>query len=207
MHYFSKIIHSKSLLWFLLAVPAIPFVWDFIQPTIYVSEMLYQTGVISTQLLVLTLCITPMVYLLKNYVWGKKFNRWLLLRRRNFGVASFIYASIHLLIYIRENFDMDILLSEAISWEYGSGWIAFVVMLPLALSSNDISMKLLGKSWKRLQQFAYLVAIVTFFHWISFGGFVIYALPWLAILVFFRMLYFGSKLPKLLQKNDFGSRE
>lgn len=194
MTYIYKILHSKPLLWFLLAIPSVPFLKDFIWPTLYEPEMLYRTGVISTQLLILTLCITPIVQILKRYVIGREINRWLLHRRRNFGVASFTYAVIHLLIYVRQNSDLQILWDEAITWEYGSGWIAFFVMMPLALSSNNFSMKLMGKSWKSLQQWAYFVAVATFFHWISFGAFVDPAIQWLLVLLVFRTLYIWQKM-------------
>ncbi len=180
---FNRLIDSKPLLWLVLAIPAIPFLNNLVASDVYSSEALYRTGVISTQLLVLTLVITPITQLLKKNGIGRGVNRWLLQRRRNFGVASFAYAMLHVLIYVIENNDWQIIWREAISIEYGSGWLALIVMLPLAMTSNNFSMRLLGKRWKKVQQFAYLLAATTFLHWISFGFFVNPGLQWLAILL------------------------
>ena len=196
MRFLSTLINSKLLLWLLLAWPAVPFVWDFVVPGIYPPEMLYCTGLISTQLLVLTLCVSPISFILKKKQRTRHISQWFLARRRNFGVSSFAYAFIHLMVYLRSNFEIEILLDEAISWELGSGWLAFFIMLPIALSSNDTSMRKLGKKWKPIQNWAYFVAIVTFFHWISFNSFIDTAIFWLAVLVVFRVLYVSVKTTK-----------
>ena len=196
MKFFLSLINSKPLLWLLLALQAIPYLWDFIVPDIYPPEMLYYTGLISTQFLVLTLCISPISYFLKNKQGTRHISQWLLARRRNFGVASFAYAVIHLMVYIRLNFEIEIVWDEAFTWRYGSGWVAFFLMLPIALSSNDSSMRMLGKNWKRIQQWAYYVAFLTFFHWISFNSFIDSAIFWLTILVVFRVLYLFVKTLK-----------
>jgi len=193
MQFLSTLINSKPLLWLLLAVPAYPYILDFFKPEIYPPKMLYFTGLVSTQLLVLTLCVTPISYYLKTKRGARQISRWFLARRRNFGVASFAYACIHLMVYIRQNFDIEIILSEVLTWRYGSGWLAFFVMLPIAFSSNDISMRWLGRNWKRIQRWAYVVAIVTFFHWISFNAFIDSAIFWLTVLIAFRVLYIFAK--------------
>ena len=196
MRFLSILMNSKPLLWLLLALPAVPYVWDFVVPEMYPPEMLYCTGLISTQLLVLTLCISPISFFLKKKQRTRQISQWFLARRRNFGVSSFAYACIHLMVYVRLNFDIEILWNEAISWQFGSGWLAFFIMLPIALSSNDTSMRKLGKKWKPIQSWAYFVAIVTFFHWISFNSFIETAIFWLAVLVVFRVLYISVKATK-----------
>ena len=185
---FNRLINSKPLLWFLLAIPAIPFLKNIVISDVYSSEALYRTGVISTQLLVFTLAITPITQLLKKKSIGRGVNRWLLQRRRNFGVASFAYAMLHVLIYLIENNDWQIVWREAVSIEYGSGWLALIVILPLAMTSNNFSMRVLGKRWKKVQQYAYLLAALTFLHWISFGFFVNPGLQLLAILLIFKTI-------------------
>ena len=40
------------------------------------------------------------------------------------------------------------------------------VFLPLGLTSNDKSMRLLGRRWKSLQRFVYLAAAATLVHWL-----------------------------------------
>src|SRR3546814_14236721 len=45
------------------------------------------------------------------------------------------------------------------------GWAALAVFIPLALSSNDMMMKKLGRNWKPLQRSAYAAAVLTLLHW------------------------------------------
>ncbi len=46
-----------------------------------------------------------------------------------------------------------------------TGWAAFFLFLPLALTSNDASMRALKAGWKRVQRLAYPAAILTLVHW------------------------------------------
>jgi len=178
-----RVINSKALLWILLALPAWPYVYDFIKPDLYYGEMMYETGLFATQLFVVTLCITPVSKFLKRFKKTRGLNRWLISKRRNFGVASFAYAMIHTIIYIREIADLDLLLFEITLIEIAFGWIAILLMLPIAFTSNDVSMRKLGKHWKTVQRSVYLLAIATFVHWLSFGFFLEWGILLLQILI------------------------
>jgi sulfoxide reductase heme-binding subunit YedZ len=46
-----------------------------------------------------------------------------------------------------------------------TGWAAFLLILPLALTSNDTAMRALKAGWKRLQRLAYPAALLTLVHW------------------------------------------
>jgi len=46
-----------------------------------------------------------------------------------------------------------------------TGWIAFLIFVPLAVTSTDAWVRRLGRSWKKLQQFVYAAAILTLIHW------------------------------------------
>lgn len=175
--------NSKSLLWLVLALPAWPYLYDFIKPDLYYGEMMYETGLFATQLFVFTLCITPVSKLLKRFKKGRNINRWLIARRRNFGVASFAYALIHTIIYLREIADLDLLLFELTLIEIAFGWIAILFMLPIAFTSNDVSMRMLGKNWKTIQRGVYLLAIATFVHWLSFGFFLEWGILLMQLLI------------------------
>ena len=160
-------LYSKYLLWLLLALPAVPIVADFVINNRYYSEMMYDSGVWSVQLLLLALSITPINQLLNYFSVNKNIGRWLLQRRRSFGVFSFVYAVIHLALYLRESGDFYTVYDEALSISLGFAWLAFLLFILLALTSNNTSMKLLGKKWKLLQRLAYIIAVATFIHWLS----------------------------------------
>ncbi len=50
-----------------------------------------------------------------------------------------------------------------------TGWLAMLVFLVLASTSNNWSVKRLGKRWKRLQRFAYVAGALSFLHWYLLG--------------------------------------
>jgi sulfoxide reductase heme-binding subunit YedZ len=49
---------------------------------------------------------------------------------------------------------------------FWTGWLAFVIFVPLALTSNDLSLRLLRRGWKSLHRFAHLAALLTLAHWV-----------------------------------------
>ncbi|MEM7069469.1 MAG: ferric reductase-like transmembrane domain-containing protein [Pseudomonadota bacterium] len=178
------LIGSRYIIWIALSIPAIPFVAEFIWPDRYYPEMMHRSGELSVQLLVLTLAITPISMILKNWKSVSGFGLWLLRNRRYFGLASFSYAAIHTLLYLRQiGFDWGLAWLEALDLPFGSGWIAMLAMIPLALTSNNWSVRKLGRKWKPLQRFSYLIAAATFLHWLLLDFFLEDVLFWIALLV------------------------
>jgi len=47
-----------------------------------------------------------------------------------------------------------------------TGWAAMVLMLPLALTSNDLAMRWLKAGWKRVQRLVYPSAVLVLLHWV-----------------------------------------
>ncbi len=184
-----KALKSPYLLWLLLAIPSVPYLLDFIFVEEYYSEMMHRTGVISTQLLVFTLSISPMLIILKKFSFTKQLRGWLLKSRRYFGVASFAYALLHLLLYIRDVYYLEYLFDELFTWRIGSGWFAFFFFIPLALTSNNFSMKKLAKKWKLLQRITYIVAIGTFVHWLTLNLFYDLGIQWMVILIVAKIIH------------------
>jgi len=50
-----------------------------------------------------------------------------------------------------------------------TGWIAFFIFIPLAITSTDAAVKRMGAAWKKLQRLVYLAAIMAFVHWALLG--------------------------------------
>ena len=46
------------------------------------------------------------------------------------------------------------------------GWLALALFVPLAVTSNDLSMRMLKRSWKSLHRLVYPAAVLTFLHWV-----------------------------------------
>jgi sulfoxide reductase heme-binding subunit YedZ len=157
----SKLIRSKALLWLLLAIPAALMIARATQPDIWFEDLLHPSGEWSARLIILALAITPLAALFPGRPW----TAWLLARRRAFGVAAFGYALLHLLFYLLEMGSLRDILAELGALGIWTGWAALFLLLPLALTSNDRSMRRLKARWKRLQRLAYPAALLTLAHW------------------------------------------
>jgi len=153
---------GKYLLWVLLSVPALLFVHRYLTSDIWAGDLLHPTGELSARLIILALMLTPLSMLFRGHGWI----RWLLAHRRAFGVAAFGYALLHLFFYVLDMETAQAILAEALALGIWTGWVAFLLLLPLALTSNQASMRALKTGWKSLQRLAYPAALLTLAHWI-----------------------------------------
>lgn len=159
----ARLLDSRPLLWALLGVPALPMLVAAAAPGADLEELLHPSGEWSARLLIVALMLTPLAQLLP----GNRAVRWLLARRRAFGVGAFAYAALHAIFYMLAMGDVGDMLAELGATGIWTGWLALAVMLPLALTSNDAAMRALRAGWKRLQRLAYAVAVLTLVHWIT----------------------------------------
>ncbi len=132
------------------------------QGGMFYGEVLHESGVLSARLLMLSLAITPLRMLFARARWPT----WLLQRRRWFGVASFAYALQHTVIYLDKKADWPAILADGLLLEMWTGWLALGILMLLALSSNDLSVRLMKRAWKRLHRWVYAAAVLAFAHWI-----------------------------------------
>lgn len=126
-----------------------------------------QTGDWTLRGLCLVLAITPLRVLLKA--------PGLLRLRRTVGVATFCYAVLHLLCYawFDQGFELaDIwrdILKRPFIW---LGFSGLVLMLPLALTSNNLSIRWMGgRRWQLLHRLVYAAALLAVLHffWMRTG--------------------------------------
>lgn len=102
--------------------------------------------------LVATLCMTP----LKDAI-GRP---WPILIRRMLGLFSFFYILLHLFSYLwfDQFFDWAEIGKDIIERPYITfGMLAFIGLVPLALTSNRWSQRRLGKRWKSLHRWIYWI--------------------------------------------------
>ncbi len=57
-------------------------------------------------------------------------------------------------------------MADAVEPGLFAGWLAFVVFVPLAVTSNDRSVRWLRHQWKRIHRWVYAAALLTFAHWL-----------------------------------------
>jgi sulfoxide reductase heme-binding subunit YedZ len=157
-----KIVDARPLLWALLAVPAAHMIYRYFSEDLWPDELVAPTGEWAARLIILALMLTPLALLLPRL----RPVGWLVRRRRAFGVAAFCYALLHLAFYAAEMETLANMLAELGALGIWTGWLALVLMVPLAATSNDMAMRALKAGWKKLQRLAYPVALLTLVHWI-----------------------------------------
>lgn len=185
------IIESHAAFRLLLAVPAIIMLGDFLRLHSW-GLLLDRSGEWAVRMLVLTLAVSPLRLLMKQAGMGPHWPMWLFKRRRELGLAAFLYAALHLGAYLVRQSNLHVVLFDVQFREFAMGWIALLTMLVLALTSNDRSVHALGTWWKPLQRLAYVSAVAAALHWywITFdhAGLWLHVLP-LAALEAYRLWY------------------
>ena len=118
------------------------------------------TGTWALVFLCVALAMTPLRLVTGSTQWIKM--------RRMFGLFCFFYALLHFLIWVwlDQNFDVDTMIKDVIDRPFITmGFMSFVLLIPLALSSNQYSLRLLGKYWSLLHKLVYVVACTAIIHY------------------------------------------
>ena len=108
------------------------------------------TGNWGIRMLLITLAVTPLRELTG---WN-----WLITYRRPLGLAAFYYLCVHLLIYLYLDFAFDlefILIDVSTSLYVIVGVAAFLLLIPLAITSTTGWIRALGKRWRWLHRLVY----------------------------------------------------
>jgi sulfoxide reductase heme-binding subunit YedZ len=172
-----RIVNSRYVLWLLLTLPGATVLFRYAIGQTFYGEIVHFTGVFATRLLIVTMAVTPLRLIFPKASW----TTWLMERRRYLGVATFGYAALHTAVYLaRKGPDA---LAEAMDPGLLIGWLAFVVFVPLAITSNDLFVRKLGRAWKRVHRLVYLAAALTFAHWLLVAFDIVPGLIHLAVLV------------------------
>jgi len=150
-------------LWLLFAFPAIGLSWSALSSTDprAFHDLLHPTGEFSARFMIVAMMATPLALLFR----GRRWTNWLLRNRRYLGVAAFGYAVLHTIFYLIDKAGLDSVLSDLPRIYIWTGWIAFLIFVPLAITSNDWCVRRMGASWKSLQRWIYCAAALTLVHW------------------------------------------
>jgi len=150
-----------ALFWIALALPALALL--YLKLVLHRPGDLFfsMTGEISVWLTFVALAVTPLERRFPGIPWLRKLRK----ARRHIGVAAFAYALLHLASWlvavnlrrILQSFTDPVLIT---------GWLAFFIMLAMAWTSNDASMRRMGPKWKQLQRWVYVTPPLAVLHWI-----------------------------------------
>ncbi|MEP1329059.1 protein-methionine-sulfoxide reductase heme-binding subunit MsrQ [Pseudophaeobacter sp.] len=142
-----------------------------------VKALEHAMGERALQLMILGLAVTPLRRLLRVNLM--KF-------RRAIGVVTFSYVVLHLLVWLV--LDVQIvsqILADIAKRPYITiGMAAFILMLPLALTSNNWSVRRLGRRWKQIHLLTYPAALLGGLHYVMLvKGFQIEPLIYLTVIL------------------------
>lgn len=126
-----------------------------------VGDLTARTGTAAIITLVASLACTPL-----NTLFGF---RQALTVRKSLGLWAFVYTALHLGVFIGLDYGLDLnfILQDALLEKryVFVGLLAFLILLPLAVTSTKGWMRRLGRNWKRLHRFVYLAAILAVLHY------------------------------------------
>ncbi len=124
-----------------------------------IKALEHELGEIALQLLIAGLCITPL---------RKHLGINLIKFRRAIGLLAFFYVTLHLLVWLV--LDVQILSqiwADILKRPYITvGMLGFVLMIPLAITSNNLSIRKLGVQWRKLHKLTYAIALLGALHFI-----------------------------------------
>lgn len=118
------------------------------------------TGTWALVFLCLTLTMTPLRLLTNQVIWIRY--------RRMLGLFSFFYACLHFSIWLWLDLDWNLIEmgKDVIKRPFITmGFLSFVMLIPLALSSNHWMQRKLGRRWAQLHRMVYLIAITVILHY------------------------------------------
>jgi sulfoxide reductase heme-binding subunit YedZ len=189
----------KPVLFIVCLVPLAGLIWDGMNENLGanpVETIRLFTGDWTLRFLLITLAVTPL----------RRLTGWnaVIRVRRMLGLFAFFYAALHVISYVwlDQFFMWDLIIEDVYKRPYITvGFAAFMLLLPLALTStNGMVRRLGGKHWQRLHRLVYVIAIlgVVHFWWLVKSDIrepLIYATV-LALLLGYRLIW-AARRPRI----------
>lgn len=157
-----RIWHHPYAFMLIVALPAVPMAAELAWGGAGAEQMLDPTGTFAARFMIAAMAITPLAHLFPGARWVA----WLTRRRRILGVAAFAYAAAHTAFYLKDMETLRNIVAEFWALGIWTGWAAFAIFVPLALTSNDAVQKWLRRRWALLHRLVYPAAVLTLVHWI-----------------------------------------
>ncbi|MEJ1960685.1 MAG: protein-methionine-sulfoxide reductase heme-binding subunit MsrQ [Gammaproteobacteria bacterium] len=121
---------------------------------------LHLLGKTALNMLMITLMVTPVRHLTGN--------THIVRIRRMLGLFVFFYASLHFLAYLwlDKYFDFPEIAKDIVKRPYITiGFLALLMLIPLAVTSTNKMMRRLGRRWQTLHRLVYIIAILGVWHY------------------------------------------
>ncbi len=155
-------VYLKVVVFIACLIPLGLLIWNLFQDNLGanpIEEVIHQTGDWTLRFLLITLSLTPLRQLTGSGTWIQF--------RRMMGLYAFFYACLHLLSYVvlDQFFDWPAIIRDIIKHPYITvGFAAWLLLIPLALTSTKGMMRRLGRRWKSLHRLVYLIGILGVIH-------------------------------------------
>jgi sulfoxide reductase heme-binding subunit YedZ len=153
----------KAVVWVLWLLPLALLVWDAFTDGLGaepIEAITHRTGWWGLTLLLVTLAVTPV----------RRFTGWnrLIRLRRLLGLFAFFYVCLHFLTYLfDQDFALGYIVEDVVERPYITlGFTAFLLLIPLAITSTKGMIRRLGKRWQRLHRLIYLIAGLGVLHFL-----------------------------------------
>jgi sulfoxide reductase heme-binding subunit YedZ len=160
-----KLSHLKVLLFLVCLYPFFFMLWGFFSHQLGanpIDTVTRLSGLWALRFLLITLCVTPLR-------WLTGLNQ-LVRFRRMLGLFAFFYATVHMLLYLGldQFFDWSEIWRDIVKRPFITvGFINFVALLPLVVTSTNKMVKRLGgRRWKKLHRLTYFVAAAACLHFL-----------------------------------------
>lgn len=148
-------------------IPFILIIWDGFNNSLGaepIQTLHFRTGDWALRFLLITLAMSPLQRLFKSAL-PVRF-------RRMFGLFAFFYASVHMMVWLilDQSLSIDNMIEDVPESPYIMlGLFAYLMLIPLAITSTAGMVRRLGKSWVSLHRTVYLIAImgVVHFFWLT----------------------------------------
>jgi sulfoxide reductase heme-binding subunit YedZ len=145
-------------------LPAAALVRDFVRSDLTANPGEYltrETGTWALALLTISLGVTPL----------RRLTRWnaVITLRRMLGLFAFFYALLHVLTWVVfiHYFDTHYMIEDVLERPFITvGMLSFVILLALAVTSNQFSIRRLKRKWQSLHRLAYLAAGAAVVHFL-----------------------------------------
>ncbi|WP_170429539.1 protein-methionine-sulfoxide reductase heme-binding subunit MsrQ [Ruegeria arenilitoris] len=169
--------------WLVYLLGALPAPWLFYQGLTGglgidpIEALEHRYGELALQLLIVVLAISP----LRNFTGLN-----LIKLRRALGVLTFTYVALHLLVWLVLDVQVPSQIwADIVKRPYITvGMAAFLLMIPLAITSNNLSVRKLGPRWRSLQRLVFPAAILGGLHYVMLAkGFQIEPLVYLSLII------------------------
>lgn len=153
----------KTAVWIAALSPFALLVWDGLSGGLGaepIEEVTHRTGLTALILLLCSLAVTP---LRRVTGWNRavKFRRLL-------GLFAFFYACLHFLTYLfDQEFLPEYIVEDVVEHPYvTAGFTAFLLLIPLALTSTQGMIRRLGRRWQKLHRLVYVAAALAVLHFV-----------------------------------------